>query len=68
MVDTGEEVGFHFLTKVGELHLIFCGCSNVSGFKRESGEKLLNEVHLHARVPDVPAFDLLLKWTAVNLV
>ena len=43
MVDTREEVGFHFLSEVAELHL-------------------------HARVPDMPAHHLLLKWTPVNLV
>ena len=36
----------------------------------EVGFDLLTEVaelELHARVPDVPALDLLLKWTSVKL-
>ena len=42
MVDSGEEVGFHFLGQAAELEV-------------------------HARIPNMPAADLLLKWTPINL-
>ena len=42
MMDSGEEVGFHFLAQIAKLKL-------------------------HAGVPNMPAADFLLKWTAIKL-